>query len=291
MKRAAVIVVLVAVAASLALRPLPAAADGLSIGPLKYQTTLKPGQTKKGFVDIQNQSASSVEVHLKAQAFKQINDQGGLQFYDSEAVSAGVKLDLDDITIPPRAGAHVYFLLDGTKLPSGDVFAAILASTTGKEHAVTVPSVQVGTLLLVENGTPPSHNAQIGSLEMPWLQIGNSLSARFRVKNTDPPQKLTGFEPSLTVATWPYGTKHVKGPLVFAGRSRAVTYTQPGNYFGPLLLKVQTGSSEQSGLIFAVTGYWRWLAPLIVVLLLGVIGLGCVIIRRRKTAEKPGATT
>lgn len=286
MKRALSIFVVMLAVVGIALAPSPVAADGLAIGPLEYRTTLAPGQAKKGFVDIQNQSASSVEVHLKAQAFKQINDQGGLQFYDSAAVSAGVKLDLDDITIPPRAAAHVYFLLDGTKLPSGDVFAAILATTAGREHAVTVPSVQVGTLLLIENGTPSSHTAQIRGLEVPWLQIGGKLSARFMVKNTDPPQKLTGFEPSISVATWPYGSKTVKGPLVFAGHSREVDYTQPGNYFGPMFIKVKTGSSEQSQLIFAVTGYWRWLAPLILMLCLCALGVARAILHHRKRSKK-----
>lgn len=266
--------------------PHSAAADGLSIGPLEYKTTLKAGEAKKGFVEVQNQSAQTIEVHLKAQAFKQINDQGGLQFYDSDAVSAGVKLDLDDIKIPPRAGAHVYFLLDGNKLSSGDVFAAILATTAGKDQTVTVPSVQVGTLLLIENGTPPSHHAQIRSLDAPWLQIGDGLSTRFLVKNTDPPQKLTGFQPSIAIDAWPYTTKTVKGPLVFAGRSREVAYTQPGNYFGPTLMKVKTGTSEQRRLIFAITGFWRWLAPLLLVILLGFLGVIRTRLHRRRLSKK-----
>lgn len=240
-----------------------AAADGLSIGPLEYKTSLKAGEVKKGFVEVQNQSGQPVEVHLKARAFKQVNDQGGLQFYDAEAISDGIKLDLNDVTIPPHAGVHVYFLLDGSKLPSGDVFAAILASTTGNDQAVTVPSVQVGTLLLVENGTPPSHHAKITTLQAPWLQVGGKLAAKFTVQNTDPARKLTGFTPSITVSAWPYTHKTVQGPLIFAGRAREVAYTQPGNYFGPLLLRIKTGSSEESSLIFAVTGFWQWLAPLI----------------------------
>lgn len=133
------------VALGLALATAPiAAADGLSIGPLQYTATLKPGESKKGFVQIQNLSGTPVEVHLKARAFKQINDNGGLQFYDSEAITAGVKLDLNDIQIAPRAAAHVYFLLDGSRLPSGDVFAAILATTIHKDSAVTIPSAEGG---------------------------------------------------------------------------------------------------------------------------------------------------
>lgn len=250
---------------SVVILPHTAAADGLSIGPLQYSTTLKAGESKKGFVQVQNLSGSVVEVRLKAQAFKQINDQGGLQFYDSEAITAGVKLDLNDIQIPARAAARVYFLLDGSRLPSGDVFAAILATTAHSDTVVTVPSAQVGTLLMVVNGTPPSHHADIGTLQLPFIQAGTALSMRFVVKNTDPPQKLTGFTPSITITTWPYETKTVTGPLVFAGRSREVAYTQPGNYIGLIVVTVKTGDSQQTRLVLAVTGFWRWLAPLILV--------------------------
>lgn len=288
MKRsgALIVVAFVAIIVSPLFHTAPAAADGLSIGPLEYKTSLKPGEFKKGFVVIQNQSASGVEVHLRTEAFKQVNDQGGLQFYTDPAVSAGVKLDLDDIEIPTRAGARIYFELDGAKLPSGDVFAAILATTAGAAHAVTIPSVQVGTLLLIENGTPPSHDAAIQNLQAPWLQVGTKLTAQFRVQNTDQANKLTGFEPHITVTSWPYGRRVVSGPLIFAGRSREVAYTQPGNYFGPMLLKVKTGSSEKTQFIFAVTGYWRWLVFFIAAAIVVAIYLVGLLTRRHHAASK-----
>ena len=243
-------------------------ASSLSIAPLEYKANLASGETKKGYVDIVNPEVRTVEVHLEAQAFRQINDQGGLEFYDSEAVTAGVKLDLTDIELGPGEGARIYFLLDGTKLPSGDVFAAILASTGKVEGAVTVPAVRVGTLLMLENGTPSAHHAAITDLDLAWLQIGNEVQAHLTVQNSDhDTSHVTGFSPKLAVGLWPYTSREVQGPLVFAGRNRTVSYSEPGNYFGPMLFRATVDGKTVSRWMFAVTGFWRWLVPLIIVLL------------------------
>lgn len=272
-----------------ALRSDSAFASGLSIAPLEYKAQLAAGETKKGFVDIVNPEVRTVEVHLEAQAFRQINDQGGLEFYDSEAVKAGVKLDLEDIELGPGEGARVYFLLDGTKLPSGDVFAAILASTGKVEDAVTVPAVRVGTLVMLENGTPSAHHASVSGLDFSWLQIGEAVQGQFVVENADrDAAHMTGFSPSLTIGLWPYASRDVRGPLVFAGRGRTVSYSQPGNYFGPLLVKVAVDGQTKSQWIFAVTGFWRWLTPLlVVVLMLLIIGLRRLAHKRNHQRHTP----
>ena len=38
-------------------------------------------------------------------------------------------------------------------------------------------SASVGTLLVIQNGTPPSHRADIVGLTTSWVQIGDGLSA------------------------------------------------------------------------------------------------------------------
>ncbi|PLS81521.1 hypothetical protein CYG49_01855, partial [Candidatus Saccharibacteria bacterium] len=58
-------------AAALQIRPLSYPHD-LKNGPEK----LKPGETKKGFVDVSNASHSATSVTLKVQGFKQVDDQG-----------------------------------------------------------------------------------------------------------------------------------------------------------------------------------------------------------------------
>ena len=252
-------------------------AESLKIAPLIYDdVVLGKGEIKKGFVDISNPENARQAVQLSVKAFRQIDNDGGLEFYTDERVAAGIKLDFDKITLDNRGAFRVYFVLNGAKLPEGDVFAAILASTVPDGQAAAAQSVSVGTLLTIQNGTPVSRRAEITSLFASWLQIGDGLSATMYVRNPADPKTNTGFYPSIGVAAQPYTNTTVKGPLLFAGRTRLVDYRQAGNYFGPVYLKASIGDSQKGRLVLAVTGYWRWLAPVVVII--GVITL--VVFRR-----------
>ncbi|MEO5691294.1 MAG: hypothetical protein ABIQ64_03860 [Candidatus Saccharimonadales bacterium] len=242
---------------------LPSAALGLKIAPLSYEAELQKGEIKKGYVDISNPSSSSIKVKLEAQGFRQIDDEGSLEFFASEQIKAGVKLDFETITIGPREAYRVYFLLDSAKLAAGDNFGAIFASTIPVPGNGSTQSVRVGTILTVQNGASDARLGEVTSFVANWLQVGEELSATTTVKNTADPQKATGFYPSIQASTAPYGSRTIKGPLVFAGRTRTVEIQHPGAYFGPVLLGAHVGDSSRTSLVFAVTGYWRWLAPTI----------------------------
>lgn len=250
-----------------------ASAESLKIAPLQYTDTLKSGETKKGFVDVSNPTYESVTVNLSVQAFRQIDDDGTLEYYDNEQVAAGVQLDLTEITLKPRGAMRVYFLLNSSKLPSGDVFAAIFASTEPADGSGTKQSVQVGTLLMLTNGTPSSHQADVTDISGGWLQIGDGLSATITLHNPAPEDSATGFSPDITVKAQPYAETVVQGPLLFAGRTRVVEYRQPGNYFGLIRIVVDAGGEQGTQWAFVVTGYWRWLAPLIFGVLVGVLAI------------------
>lgn len=251
--------------------PQDASALGLKIAPLSYEAELQKGETKKGFVDISNPYSTPVQVKLEAQAFRQIDDEGSLEFFASEQITQGVRLDYNTITIGAREAYRVYFLLDGTKLGEGDSFAAIFASTVPKAQAGSAQSVRVGTILTIQNGTPVEHRADVVGFVAAWLQTGEGLRATLNVKNPSDPKEATGFYPTIRMATVPYGGRDVEGPLIFAGRTRSVEYSQPGNYFGPLWLSASVNESSKGQLILAVTGYWRWLAPILAVVFLTII--------------------
>jgi hypothetical protein len=246
-------------------------AASLQIQPTLYKDiVLKKGEKSKGYVDISNPSATSQEVKLTVQRYKQIDDTGTLTFFDDETISKGIELDLDNFVLNPRDAIRVYFQLDGTILPSGDIFAAIFAKTI-PEDAMVAQVVQVGTLMAITNGTPPSRAAAITALSAPLFQWGNAIDASMVIKNTAREGVATGFFPRLNVNIQPYSSRTVDGPLIFAGRSRSIDYTQKGNYFGIIRLQVKTEGGQASRWLFAITGFWRWLAPLIIfVLVLGV---------------------
>ncbi len=251
---------------------LTAHATSLQIQPTIYKNVvLKKGEKAKAFVDISNPTAIKQEVKLTVQRYRQIDDDGTLTFFDDEAVSKGIKLDLDNFELNPRDSIRVFFQLDGSMLPSGDVFAAIFARTVPIAGTVA-QAVQVGTLLSVTNGTPTSHSAEITSLTAPFFQWGESIHASIVVKNSAPESSATGFFPDLTINVQPYETRTVEGPLVFAGRSRSVDYTQKGSYAGFVRLNVTTEGGQASRWVFVVTGFWRLLLPLLIIAML-IIGL------------------
>lgn len=240
-------------------------ADSIEIHPTIFkEVTLKQGERKKSYVDVVNPTATKQTVVMKAQGFRQTDDSGSLDFYNDDRIAQGVKLDLNNFELSPREAIRVYFLLDGSILPSGEVFAAIFAQTSPTVQAAA-QSVQVGSLLAIINGTPSSHVGDISQLSASPLQIGGSIDAHYAVKNPANDKMATGFFPEITVRAWPYDTRNVEGPLLFAGRTRSIQYHQPGNYFGIINLQVSAGGQQASRLLFAVTGYWRWLAPLILV--------------------------
>ncbi len=251
---------------------VPTSALGLKIAPLSYEAELGKGEIKKGYVDISNPSSTPVKIKLESQAFRQIDDEGSLEFFDSEQIKQGVKLDFDTITVGAREAYRVYFLLDSAKLASGDNFAAIFASTIPQPGSGSVQAVRVGTLLSIQNGAVDARQGSVTSFVAQWFQVGEGLKAIAKIKNTADPQKATGFYPSIRASTAPYGSRTLKGPLIFAGRTRTVEIKNPGSYFGPVFLGARVGDSSQSALVFAVTGYWRWLAPLLGVAIL-VVGL------------------
>jgi len=261
-----------------------ARASGMSMAPLEYKTSLKQDEYKKGYVDIVNPDAAKVDVQLEVQAFKQVDSSGGLEFYNDDVLKKGIQLDLSHIELGPNEGARIYFQLDADKLPSGDVFAAILAGPSlSKKNVQTIPSARAGTLLMIENGTPPPHHAEVNSLQTNFWQFGDKIQARFEVKNTDPAGgKALGFIPKIDISLAPYSKKTIDGPLVFAGNTREVAYSQPGSYFGPMVVRASIDGHASSRLVFAITGYWRWLAPVILCSIVVIIFVFNRILQNRR---------
>lgn len=251
------------------------ATGGLEIRPLQYAISLAPGQRQKGFVDITNPAPRAVDIVTSVQAFRQLNDSGALQFYDSAAVRAGITPDFDEFTLGPNETIRLYFVVDGTKLPSGDVFAALFA--TIKPLAIgeaTVPqqTVRVGTILSIVNGTPGARQAVITRLSVGFFQFDTKISGVYTVKNTADPKMTTGFYPSVALRLTPFAhTYTVSSKLVTAGRSRDVPFEVETARFGLYKMTASYRDSSKAVWVLIVSGWYRW-ATLGVVAT--VIGLG-----------------
>jgi hypothetical protein len=256
----------------------------LKVAPLSYDVTLKKGEKQKGVVDISNPTGETVRVKTSTQAFRQVDDMGTLQFFDHEQVSEGVQLDLDGFELGPREAVRMYFQLDSTKLPTGDVFAAIFFTTEPLQPKVGVgQAVRLGTLLSIVNGTPGARSADVTSLNTGFIQFDDVIRGSYAIKNTGDPVKTTGFYPEVNIGVSPFGEHRAeKGKLVFAGRTRQNTFELKAPWIGFYKVSAQYGASEQSKWIFVVHP-WALIVLLIALASVVIARSARRTYRRRKT--------
>lgn len=244
----------------------------LRIQPLQHTDTLAPGERKQGYVDIANVQPQAIDVDLSVQGFRQTDDKGTLVFFDDPRLAQGIQLDLHNAQIPARKTLRLFFVADGTKLPTGDVFAAIFARVTSGVAKGSAPSVRLGSLLILTNGTPGARQADITGLRVAMLQAGSGIDGQISIKNTADPKTASGFFPDIAVQVWPFGpTTTLHSPLVYAGNTRTVSFRMDGNFFGVYKVAGTYAGHGAARWILAVTGFWRWLAPLVGVIFVTLV--------------------
>lgn len=247
-------------------------ATSAKVQPLLYRDQLSKGEKKKGFIDVSNPTGQSVTYKTEVKAFRQIDDKGRLQFYDDAQISAGLIPDFQEFTLGPREAMRLYFLVDGTKLPSGDVMAALLVGA-GSRSEGSVASAQVGTLFTLVNGTPGPRKAVVEKVNTSFVQFSETIRGSYRIKNPAASAQATGFTPTVLVSISPLtAQKLIESPLVFAGRTREKTFELDSNRFGFYKMTVQYQDSKKSAWVFLVTGIWRWITVAMLVGLLLWVG-------------------
>lgn len=229
---------------------------GLKVAPLDYTVSLKKGEKQKGFIDLSNPTGVTMRVKTSVQAFRQTDDRGSLTFFDSEHISVGVKPDLDEFELGPHEAVRMYFLVDGTKLPEGDLFAAIFFTTQpAKQGAGVTELVRLGTLLNITNVTPGQREAEIVDLSVPFIQFGGDIKGTYRVRNTGDPEKSTGFYPTVVLAVEPFYQEVVqRARLVFAGRTRENSFEIPSSRLGFYKVSASHGDSTKAEWILVIDG-------------------------------------
>ncbi|MBI3889264.1 hypothetical protein HY312_01645 [Candidatus Saccharibacteria bacterium] len=262
------------------------AADNLQMRPLQYRETLDVGQQKKGVVDVANGSDDTAQVALTVRFFKQVGDDGTLEFYDRPDETDGITLDIDSVELKGKESARIGFTVDSSKLPQGDVFAVIFATTVHQGAPQTiVPSVQVGTLLLLQNGKVGPRSAAITDLKLGIFQFGDKVKGTVAVKNPANSASATGFFPAMKVAIGPWGAESkFEGPLVYAGRTRSFDFSVPSNQFGIYKVTVVANNATETRYVFLITGVWRYVVPGLLVLLL-IIGIVFVAFKKVRSAR------
>lgn len=262
----------------------PASAAGIQIAPLKYQTNLN-GKTMKGSVDITNQSATTQNITIQVQAFKQVNNKGDLQFYSNPLITSGITPDYNQFTLKPYERIHLYFLLNGRELPKKRIFAALLAQAEPVQSSYNItPILRVGTLLMLKNGNGDQpKQGKISNWHVGLFQFGSGISGSFNFKNTEKGGNSSGYFANFKV-TLAGASDSFSSDLVFPGISRPQSFYLPASRIGlyRLNLTSDTGASS-SQWVFVLTGFWRWLLPLIVFL---AITVAMVVAGLRKSTKQ-----
>lgn len=254
---------------------------GLKIAPLEYKATLKEGEKQQGFVDVSNPSAQPVAVMVSVQAFKQIDDDGGLQFFDDKRVADGIRPDIQTLDLGPREAARVFFTIDGTVLPEGDVYGALFFTTDPKQPRNGVGQlVRVGTILSLVNKNPGPREGRITTLAMPFIQLSQKANGTYRVRNTGP--ENSGFYPTVEVLSWPSGkAKRIDSSLVFGGRERSNDFTYDAGY-GIHKITASYANSSQTRWVILIA---PWMIVLIILVTL-IVGVEILLLKRRRKMSR-----
>lgn len=259
-----------------------ASAIGLKVQPLQYKAAVKNGENLQGFIDVSNPSSVAVNVSVSVQGFRQINNDGGLEFYQDERLSAGIRPEQSSLELGSREAIRLYFTIAGKTLPQGDIHAALFFTTEPAQAQSGVgQSVRVGTLLSLVNETPGVRKATLTGFSAPLLQLDDTINGEYRIKNTGP--KDTGFYPTVEVTAWPNGSaRQVEGSLVFGGRERTNDVTYKTGY-GIHRINVKYGQSSASRWVISVAP-WMVVLGLFVLVIVAIELL--LIKRRRKSLNK-----
>lgn len=255
----------------------------LEARPLTYDIQLQPGESKKGYIDVKNTSAESVKLVSEVQAFQQTDNKGSLVFYSDAVVQSGIRPDLSSFELAPGEVMRMYFLVDGTKLPAGNVFAAIFFRTVTTNGSGVKNSIRIGTLLSIVNKTPSDNHAELRDFSLSFWQPGGEVKGEFSIANTSDSTKSTGFYPEVGLAVSPFQpTVKYKSNLVFAGYTRTTEFTTPAPPFGLYIVSVSYGSQHISKLVLLASPLE--LAVAIVGLVL-VVGTPIFLWRRHRSAR------
>lgn len=270
--------------------PAEAAPPELRLSPLKYEASLELGRSKVGYVQIDNPTGTSVSASLEVQGFRQINNDGSLEYFDDERLSAGIIPGVREVQIGPRESVRVKFTVNPNVLGPGGAYGVLFVRAKSGELAASQinTSARVGTLIILDVAGSGTRAGAIRDVQIPSLSWGAAdLPLRFSFSNTGSGGGALAFAPKFEISG-AGGSLKSTGPFVFPGRTRSVdARLKLGSHFGPATLTIRdtvTGQ-EVKRQIWVVSGIWRWVIPLFLVgiVIAGLLGL---VIRRSGWSPK-----
>ncbi len=248
----------------------------LKIAPLQYQESIPLGTKKSGHVDVSNPTTSTLTLRSSVEAFQQIDNDGNLAFSPSEALRAGITTDVSEFELGPREAIRVAFTIDPNKLPRGGVYGALFFTTmpakSGGSGAQVAALARVGTLFILDIGGGGTKDGRVSRMHLPFVALGNGIAGKVEYENTASGSQPIAFNPKLQLKTGFFGKPaRVRGPLVLPQNSRVIQVDRKGSFLGIVPVKVidstTSPSKSKTAYVFAVTGYWRFVLAMLLIMI------------------------
>lgn len=252
-------------------------AKGLTLSPLRTETTIAPGTSQKAALRVSNTTDKPMVVGLNAEEFRVVNQDYDYAFSADAAAASWVSFALKEVTIAPGKVRDITYSIN-VPLGSepGGRYLSLFASADGLSDVNTVHSRQrVGSLVYLTVGGDVTRAGALLSLTSPWSVVGDAeWSATIRNSGT------THFRSIYSVTTqtlWGQSVASNQGSaLIFPGSIRRIGDTVPLPVV-PGLYKVvyriglgDTPRSERTSIIvFSPPSTW--------ILVAGLLGLGLVL--------------
>lgn len=259
----------------------------LKATPLKYQEHIPLGGDKIGYMDISNPTMQALTVKMQAQAFRQVDAQGNLQFYDDDRISAGIIPEFYEFTLGPHEAIRLKFTIRTNTLGAGGTYGVLFAQTSVPGQASGGASVavaaRVGTLFILDIGDGGTRSGYLAFLHRFGAAFGDGVSANLSYTNVGESGRALAFSPKLAVKTGWFGKSEVReGPFTMPHNARPASFFKKGNYIGiiPITVSDQTGGAKPvKQWLIVCTGYWRYVVG---ILILSGLGWLAYSIYRRK---------
>jgi hypothetical protein len=131
--------------------------EGITISPVTFELTAKPGETLTNTVKVYNPSGNTVSIKMSTEDFRTVGESGQVIIEPQEdltySLKKWVKIEPPEFTLKSREQRFVNFTINiPTNAEPGGKYGSILASTTmiaGKEPTGTTIAQKVGSLILL----------------------------------------------------------------------------------------------------------------------------------------------
>jgi hypothetical protein len=151
--------------------PSPILNGGLTVSPLRTETTIAPGESRDGLLTVDNRTKQPATVHMSAEKFSVVNQQYDYSFSTRSPIVKWVSFSLSDFVLGPGETKKITYTIGvPVKSEPGGQYISIFAATDTQNGDQPIKSEQrVASLIYLTVQGKISRIGHVLSLNAPWL--------------------------------------------------------------------------------------------------------------------------